>query len=50
MGAPTLEVVYTSATTKRRYHEVYMDVWWYLEKNPFGNMNMCFLKLLYFAR
>jgi hypothetical protein len=26
MGAPALEVGYTSATTRRGYHEVYMDI------------------------
>jgi hypothetical protein len=28
MGAQTSEVGYTSATTRRRDHEVYMDMWW----------------------
>jgi hypothetical protein len=32
MGAPTSEVSYTSATTGRRDHEVYMDTWWHWEK------------------
>jgi hypothetical protein len=27
MGAPTSEVGYTSATTRRGEHEVYMDMW-----------------------
>jgi hypothetical protein len=29
MGAPTSEVGYTSATTRRGDHEVYMDMWWH---------------------
>jgi hypothetical protein len=28
MGAPTSEVGYTSATTRRGDHEVYMGMWW----------------------
>jgi hypothetical protein len=33
MGAPTSDVSYTSATTRRGDHEVYMDMWWHWEKN-----------------
>jgi hypothetical protein len=29
MGAPTSEVGYTSATTRRGDHEVYMGMWWH---------------------
>jgi hypothetical protein len=32
MGTPTSEVGYTSATTKRGDHEVYMDMWWHWPK------------------
>jgi hypothetical protein len=32
MGAPTSEVGYTSATTRRGDHEVYKDMWWHWEK------------------
>jgi hypothetical protein len=29
MGVPNSEVGYASATTRRRDHEVYMDMWWH---------------------
>jgi hypothetical protein len=32
MGAPSSEVSYTSATTRRGDHEVHMDMWWHWEK------------------
>jgi hypothetical protein len=32
MGAPTSDVGYTSATTRREYHKVYMDMWWHWEE------------------
>jgi hypothetical protein len=32
MGAPTSEVGYTSATTRRGDHDVYMDMWWHWKK------------------
>jgi hypothetical protein len=32
MGAQTSEVSYTSATTKKGDHEVYMDMWFYWGK------------------
>jgi hypothetical protein len=28
MGAPTSEIGYTSATTRRGDHEIYMCMWW----------------------
>jgi hypothetical protein len=33
MGASTSEVGYTSATTRRGNHKVYMDMWWHWKKN-----------------
>jgi hypothetical protein len=32
VGDPNTEVSYTSATTRREDHEVYMDMWWYWKK------------------
>jgi hypothetical protein len=32
MGVPTSEVGYNSATTRRGYHEVCMDMWWHWKK------------------
>jgi hypothetical protein len=32
MGAPTSDVGYTSATTRKGDHEVYMDMWWHWGK------------------
>jgi hypothetical protein len=32
MDAPTSEVGYTSATTRRGDHEVYVDMWWHWNK------------------
>jgi hypothetical protein len=36
MGASTSDVGYTSATTGRRDHEVYMDMWWQWGKKHHG--------------
>jgi hypothetical protein len=39
MGAPTSEVGYTSATTRRGDHEVYTNAWWHGKvKNNFTNI------------
>jgi hypothetical protein len=41
MGARNSEVGYTSATTRRGDHEVYMDVWWHWgEFTNFKNQNL----------
>jgi hypothetical protein len=33
MGTPKSEVGYTSATTRKGDHEVYVSMWWHWEKN-----------------
>jgi hypothetical protein len=38
MDAPTSEVGYTSATTKRGDHEVYMDMWWQWKKTKISKL------------
>jgi hypothetical protein len=40
MGAPNSEVDYTSATTRRGDHEVYVDMWWYWEKKTFAKYHI----------
>jgi hypothetical protein len=45
MGAPTSEVGYTLATTRRGDHEVYMDMWWRWGKTIYFHVNPDFATL-----
>jgi hypothetical protein len=40
MGVAASEVGYTSATTKREDHVVYMEMWWHWGKNYLYNITL----------
>jgi hypothetical protein len=48
MGAPTSEVGYTIATTRRENHEVHKNKWWEKKKITFASVGE--LKILRISR
>jgi hypothetical protein len=47
MGAPTSDVGYTSATTRRRDHEIYKDMWWGWRKK-FLILKKTYIEIIFF--